>query len=164
MTSFLPGPGAERRYRDALGRFGTGVAVVTAAGPDGPCGITVNSFASVSLNPALVLWSVDKASDRFAVFNRAQRCAIHVLCAEQAELAHRFARSGTAFDGLAWAPGEAGVPLLQGCASRFECELYANHDGGDHRILVNQVLRVCVNGGEPLIFATGRFGRFDAGR
>lgn len=159
-ASFHPGPGAERQYRDALGRFGTGVAVVTTATPDGPCGITVNSFASVSLRPALVLWSIDRASDRFAAFNTARRSAIHVLSAHQAALAERFARSGDDFAGLDWRDDGEGVPLLPGCASRFDCALHASHDGGDHRILVNRVLRFTLENGPPLIFARGRFGRF----
>ena len=162
MTNFLPGAGAERAYRDALGKFGTGVTVVTAMGPEGPCGITANSFSSVSLEPALVLWSMAKSSERFEIFNNARFCAIHVLGSGQTDLARRFAKNGTAFAGLDWSQGETGAPLLEGCLSRFECELFANHDAGDHRILVNRVLRVSVADGAPLLFAGGRFGEFAA--
>lgn len=161
MTSFLPGPGAERAYRDALGTFGTGVTIVTAMAENGPIGITANSFSSVSLRPPLVLWSVDKGSDRFEGFNAARFTAIHVLGHGQADLAMRFAKRRTdAFDGLDWTFGEDGTPLLAGCLSLFECESVANHDGGDHRILVSQVLRVSKAEGSPLIFAGGAFGGF----
>ena len=163
MTSFLPGPGAERAYLDALGTFGTGVTVVTALAETGPIGITANSFSSVSLRPPLVLWSVDRGADRFEGFNAARFTAIHVLGEGQADLAMRFAKRGAdAFDGLDWTLGEDGTPLLDGCLSRFECESVANHAGGDHRILVSQVLRVSLAGGRPLIFAGGAFGGFAA--
>ncbi|PWR02258.1 flavin oxidoreductase [Meridianimarinicoccus roseus] len=160
MTSFLPGPGAERQYRDALGLFGTGVTIVTAQGPDGPVAITANSFSSVSLTPALVLWSVDLKSDRCPVFRDASFSAIHVLDEGQADLALHFAKNGRAFDGVDWILSEEGVPLLGGCLARFECETVADHPGGDHRILVSQVLRVTRSDGAPLLFAKGGFGRF----
>ena len=161
MTTFLPGPGAERMYRDALGQFGTGVTVITAGGPNGPVAITVNSFASVSLSPALVLWSIDEGADRCPIFRRADFTAIHVLSEHQAGIARGFARNGEDFSGVDWEWSDMGVPLLPGCLSRFECERVADHPGGDHRILVNQVLRVTKSDGAPLLFAKGRFGRFD---
>lgn len=159
-TSFLPGPGAERPYRDALGLFGTGVTVVTAQAADGPVAITVNSFASVSLSPALVLWSVDLKSDRCPVFRGAAHTAIHVLGQDQRDLAMRFAKGGRDFDGIDWTVSDTGVPLLPGCLGRFECETVADHPGGDHRILVSQVLRVTRSSGAPLMFAKGGFGHF----
>ena len=160
MTTFLPGPGAERMYRDALGLFGTGVTVITAEGPDGPVAITVNSFASVSLSPALVLWSVVETSDRCPIFRAADFTAIHVLADHQGDMARHFAKNGRDFSGVDWERSDMGVPLLPGCLTRFECERVADHPGGDHRILVSQVLRVTKSDGAPLMFAKGRFGRF----
>lgn len=162
QTSFKPGPDTRRLYRDALGNFGTGVTIVTARGSQGPCGITANSFASVSLDPALVLWSVDNASDRFDVFMEAKQTCIHVLAAHQADTAMRFAKIGQAFDDLDWSENDAGVPLLDGCLSRFECETVSIHEGGDHMILVSKVLNTTLIHGEPLVFHAGRFGRFHA--
>jgi flavin reductase (DIM6/NTAB) family NADH-FMN oxidoreductase RutF len=159
MTQFLPGPGMERAYRDALGTFATGVTVVTAAAPDGHVAITVNSFASVSLSPALVLWSIDLGSDRCPLFRNAKYSAIHVLGQEQAGLAKHFAKSGRNFDGQDWSLSDMGVPLLEGCPARLECELVADHPGGDHRILVSQVLRVTRAPGDPLLFSGGTFGQ-----
>jgi len=160
MTQFLPGPGMERAYRDALGTFGTGVTIVTVAGPDGPVAITVNSFASVSLSPALVLWSIDLGSDRCPLFRAAKFSAIHVLGRDQAHIAMHFARHGCDFAGRDWSLSDMGVPILPGCPARLECELVADHPGGDHRILVNQVLRVTRAPGDPLLFAGGAFGQF----
>ena len=158
MTLFTPGPEAEREYRHALGCFGTGVTVVTTMTPQGPMGFTANSFSSVSLDPPLVLWSVAKDSDRFPVFDGARFSAIHVMAAAQLPLARRFARNGRDFDGVDWDLNPEGVPVLEGCLARFECEAHANHDGGDHRILVSRVRRVLLAEGAPLIFALGRFG------
>ena len=160
MTTFQPGPGAERMYRDALGLFGTGVTVITANGADGPVAITVNSFASVSLSPALVLWSIDVDADRAPAFREAEFTAIHVLSEGQADTARYFARHGRDFSKTEWEFSDMGVPLLPGCLSRFECERVADHPGGDHRILVSRVLRVTKSDGAPLLFAKGRFGRF----
>lgn len=157
MQSFTPGPGTRRAFRDSLGRFGTGVTVVTAPGP---VGITANSFASVSLDPPLVLWSVDCGSDRFVDFRTARHTAIHVLSTAQAEMALGFARDGSAFSALNYGENEHGVPLIEDCLARFECVLHAVHDGGDHKILVSQVHRTTVSDGAPLLFVGGRFGSF----
>ena len=160
MTSFRPAPGTQRQFRDALGSFGTGVTVVTTCGPGGPCAITANSFASVSLDPPLVLWSVDVGSDRCEIFVNARHSVIHVLAQDQVDMAQRFARDGFDFSGVAWQDGAHGSPLLTGCLTRFECETTAVHDGGDHRILVSRVIRVDMSPGAPLLFAGGQFGQF----
>jgi len=160
--SFVPGPGRERAFRDALGRFATGVTVVTAPATDadGPLGITANSFASLSLEPPLVLWSPARASRRFAAFATAPHFAIHVLAADQAALARHFAASGTDFDLPGIAPGFGGTPLLPDVLACFECTREAVHEGGDHAIVVGRVLRASLRDGAPLVFASGRYGGF----
>lgn len=150
-----------RLFRDALGRFATGVTVVTIAGPDGPMGFTANSFSSLSLDPALVLWSPAKASQRYPFFAAASHFAIHVLGEDQADFPARFSRGGQGFAGLDWRANAEGVPTLPGVPARFDCAQHATHDGGDHLIIVGQVLRLALEEGEPLVFAKGRFGRFD---
>jgi len=157
--SFDPADADPRAFRAALGRFATGVTVITCETPTGPLGITANSFASLSLEPPLVLWSPAKASSRYPFFMAAKHFAIHVLGAEQESLCKRFAQAGDAFDGLDWATGPHCAPLIEGCLARFECELYAAHDGGDHSILVGHVLRVTARPGAPLLFHAGLFGR-----
>jgi flavin reductase (DIM6/NTAB) family NADH-FMN oxidoreductase RutF len=148
-----------RKLRDAFGKFATGVTVVTTKTPDGPVGITVNSFSSVSLDPPLVLWAVGTHSRRFPAFAACRNYAIHVLSAEQADLCRRFSRSGSDFDGLAVTSNPEGVPVLPDALARFECEIANRIEGGDHSILLGRVLRMSVREGDPLVFAAGRYGR-----
>lgn len=160
-----PDPANPRPYRDALGRYATGVAVVTAreAGGGGPVGITVNSFASVSLDPPLVLWSAARASLRHAHFSVAGAFAIHVLAADQAELAARFSRNGADFAGIAYSLSETGVPLLANTLARFECVTETRHEGGDHTIILGRVTRFAAGpAAPPLVFAQGRYGQLCA--
>lgn len=151
-------------FRRALGSFATGVTIVTARGPDGPVGITANSFASVSLDPPLVLWSPAKASRRFGYFAEARHYAIHVLGAEDEAICEGFSRAHSAFDTLDWSENAHGVPLIHGVAARFECSLEASHDAGDHVILVGRVTRATHDPQVPLVFHAGRMGGFLAQR
>ncbi len=163
MPQIVPGPANQRAFRDALGRFPTGVAVITAQSEIGPLGITANSFASISLDPPLVMWAPAKFSRRYRAFAEARHFAVHVMAAEQAGLAARFSRSGTAFDGLDWTLNAHDVPLIHGCLARFECETAATHDGGDHRIVLARVTAAEWRDGAPLVFFQGEMGDF-AGR
>lgn len=150
--AFAPGPGAERAFRDALGAYATGVTVITTDTPGGPVGITANSFASLSLDPPLVLWSPARASRRFAIFAAAERFAVHILAAEQEGLARHFTRTGEP-------PGaDSGVGGLDRALARFECLRHAVHPGGDHAIVVGLVERAVWRPGAPLVFHGGRFG------
>ncbi len=161
MESFVPGPDTAPLLRRALGRFVTGVTVVTVPTSDGPMGITANSFTSVSLDPPLVLWCPARASRRFGHFVDAPHFAIHVLGAEQAGVAGDFARGAGLFTAQAHSP--EGVPLLPDALARFDCALHAEHDGGDHLIVVGRVLRATLRAGAPLVFAGGDYGQFSAG-
>lgn len=157
---FVPTAENSRQFRNALGCFGTGVTIVTTADNETALGITVNSFASVSLDPALVLWSPARASFRFDQFESAQHYAVHVLDQSQADLANQFARDAQSFDHCQWHWSDSGVPLIENCVARFECERVSSHDGGDHAIVVGKVQRAANFGGEPLMFVGGRYGRF----
>ena len=157
MQSLTPNPDSARAFRDALGRFTTGVTVVTADSEIGPLGITANSFASVSLDPPLVLWSPAKSSRRFKAFAEARHFAIHIIAAEQIDICERFARNGTAFDGLDWQLSDNNVPLINGCLARFECTPEAAHDAGDHCIIVARVLKADWRAGAPLVFSQGAY-------
>lgn len=147
----------QRAFRDALGAYATGVTVVTVPSQDGPIGITANSFASVSLDPPLVLWSPAKSSKRFNYFSGAPHFAIHVLDAHQADVCNGFTKDKSAFDGLDWVTGDHGVPHIRGCLARFECTLDAEHDAGDHTIILGRVTGASVRDGLPLMFQAGRF-------
>ncbi len=162
MTAFTPTPENTRQLRDAYGRFATGVCVVTARTASGPIGMTVNSFSSVSLDPALVLWCPMKGSERTLHFTEASHFALHVLREDQGDLAMAFAKDGDAFAGLDVSEGQGGVPLLPDWCARFECATRALHEAGDHMIQIGEVLRAEFNDAAPLIFAGGKFGRFTA--
>lgn len=149
---------SERELRDAMGCFATGVTVVTTMTDRGPLGMTVSSFASVSLEPPLVLWSPARKSARFPAFEAASHFAVHILSEDQRNLAGIFAKSGIeAFEEVEYTPGIGGVPLLDGCTARFECSHAAGHDGGDHLIVVGEVLRISTCGKASLLFYRGSF-------
>ncbi len=148
----------ERDLRDAMGRFVTGVTVVTTSTPDGPLGITANSFSSVSLDPPLVLWSPARKSSRFPAFEAAGHFAVHILAEGQQPLADHFARHGIGFERFGHAEGVGGVPLLEGCTARFECRHAAQFDGGDHLICVGEVLRLTQSDRAPLVYYRGDYG------
>ena len=143
--------------RAALGRFATGVTIVICNGPSGPMGITANSFASVSLDPPLVLWLPAKATRRYASFVQATSFSIHVLDQTQLSVSHAFARNGSGFDGLDWIYDEREVPILKRALARFDCHLHAQHDGGDHTIIVGYVDHFATADGQPLIFSQGDY-------
>lgn len=148
---------SQRELRDALGRFATGVTVVTTMTSGGPLGITANSFASLSLDPPLALWSPARKSSRFAAFEAASHFAVHVLAEDQQPIAEHFARIGVGFDRFGFDPGLGDAPLLRGCAARFECRHAARFDGGDHLICVGEVLRLAESDRPPLLYYRGGY-------
>lgn len=154
--SFVPDPQNGRLLRDAFGRFATGVTVVTARGSHGCSAITANSFSSVSLDPPLVLWSPARTSARYPLFAEAEHYAIHVLAADQAELAWAVARDRNALEHASLGVSHEGVPVLDRCLARFDCRRFAMHEAGDHMIVVGEVLRATINDGDPLAFFGGK--------
>ncbi|MDE0747408.1 MAG: flavin reductase family protein [Porticoccaceae bacterium] len=145
--------------RNALGSFATGVTVITALGIKGQkVGMTANSFSSVSLDPALVLWSIGRDSNCFDDFIAAKAFAIHMLTSDQQELSNRFARTGSdRFAGLDCPEGVMGIPLLPHSSACFQCTIEHQYDGGDHVILVGKVVEFTDNGHNPLIFHRGNY-------
>lgn len=147
-----------RAFRRALGQYATGVTIVTASDGSRHVGVTANSFSSVSLDPPLVLWSIDRKSSSLEVFMATSHFAINVLAHSQTDLSTRFSRtSDEKFDGVRWEPGAGGAPLLAGAAVQFECEREFEYDGGDHLIMVGRVRRYARYEREPLVFAKGRY-------
>lgn len=129
-----------REYRDALGVYPTGVALVTLLRDRSARAMTINSFASVSLDPPLILWSVARDSARYALFVGADSFAVNVLAADQQALATACAQSDDLEGaGGSWSPGKIGAPLLNGAIARFECTREAVHAGGDHDIIIGRV-------------------------
>ncbi len=158
MSGFIPDHAHAREFRDALGNFATGVTIVTMPGPDGPQGVTANSFASLSLAPPLVLWSPGKFSRRHDIFARAPFFSIHVLAEDQKHIADRFTRGGVQFAGLDYQLSPEGVPQIPAVLSRFDCVLETSHDAGDHTLVIGRVRHVETTEGAPLVFAQGRWG------
>lgn len=147
-------PVSERAFREALSNFATGVTVVTSPPLPGrpPVGVTISSFTSVSLEPPLILWCLDRSADTFPAFREAQAFGVSVLRAEQETLSIRFSASGDhAFDGIAHETGKTGAPLLQGVLARLECRKAAEYDGGDHVIFLGEVLEAQTWPGDPLL-------------
>lgn len=151
--------GDPRQLRQALGRFATGVAVITTRAADGKLeGLTANSFSSVSLDPPLVLWSLRKSAPSFDSFRGSGHFAVNVLGRHQHRHCRHFATPAP--DKFAEVPHHAGLggcPLLPGCLASFECSLHSVVDGGDHVILIGRVERAAYTEGEPLIFSGGSF-------
>jgi 3-hydroxy-9,10-secoandrosta-1,3,5(10)-triene-9,17-dione monooxygenase reductase component len=149
-----------KRFREALATFATGVTIVTTVDQTGAdVGVTASSFNSVSLEPPMVLWSLGRKSSRINAFLAAGHFAVHVLAREQEALAGVFsARSEDHFAGLSLTRGFGGIPLLEGCAARFQCRTAFQYEGGDHVILVGEVLAFDHCQREPLLFHGGRFG------
>ncbi|MFS8976458.1 flavin reductase family protein [Cupriavidus necator] len=150
-----------REFRNALGRFATGVAIVTTRTPDGePWGVTVNSFSSVSLEPRLVLWSLAKKSYSLEAFRKTGSFVIHVLAADQEHVSNRFARGADGkFAGVPCTDGIDGSPVLPGCAAVFQCRNTHQYDGGDHVIFIGEVRHYDTSDREALLFYKGSYAR-----
>ena len=161
-TEFNP-----QHLRTAFGSFATGVTIITARAANGELvGLTANSFASVSLRPPLVLWSIDLGTPSFEVFRDCSHYAINVLSADQEALSNRFAMpSDDKFAGLDYCNGAGGAPLLSGCIAHFECANEAQHAGGDHLIMVGRIENYSVSSGAPLLFFRSSYARIaDSGQ
>lgn len=150
-----------RVLRDVLGRFATGVTIMTARDSGGQLtGITVNSFTSVSLDPPLILWCVALTSSQSDMFQVGFPFVVNILSDDQLEQAKRFARSGPAeFLGAHFQVTPAGLPRLEGCVAGLECEVTARYEAGDHAIVVARVTALYQGELHPLVFFAGQFKR-----
>lgn len=150
---------AQRAFRAALGSFATGVTIATTLdGAGAPVGVTASSFNSVSLDPPLVLWSLAKDSFSRPAFAKSGHFAVHVLAASQEALSNRFARSGEdKFAGVEWSEGRLGSPVLAHYAALFECRTRHQYEGGDHIIMVGEVVDFEARDEAPLLFHGGRY-------
>ena len=148
----------ERQFRDALGLFPTGVAIVAAKVGETLLGATISSFNSVSLSPPLVLFSLSKKSLSAGLWRSAEAFSITILREEESGLSNRFAKAGAdKWRGVEMVISDEGVPLLQAGLASFRCRTRAVHDGGDHDIFVGEVFSFRVSTGEPLLFHRGKY-------
>lgn len=148
-------------YRRALSCFATGIAVVTANCCGEWIGITINSFASVSLSPPLISWSPDKASARHDPFVEAEHFVVHVLSAKQKSVCDGFVRCRDAFDRERTFLNSDAVPIIPNCLATFECRTRETIDAGDHTIILGAVKRASFIEDDPLIFWRGSISAFD---
>lgn len=158
--SIDPKPIDPKDFRRALGKFPTGVTIITTTDPQGePIGVTASSFNSVSIDPALVLWSIDKGAYSLQAFTEGQSFTIHVLRDDQMELSNRFARRGEdKFAGVELAESGNGAPRLAAAAAWFECKTWNVYDGGDHYIIVGEVTAYgYLDNVGSLVFHNGRY-------
>ncbi len=157
-----------RAFRDTLGRVPTGVSVITTRDAAGQLdGVTVGSFSSLSLDPPLVLWSLDKKANCHAAFMACSHFVVNVLAEDQADLSRVFAtKEARPWDELDHAPAEmTGAPKFPGCCAYLECEMEARHPGGDHDIFIGRVLRLePATAGRPLLHFGGAYRRLDEDR
>lgn len=154
-----------RKFRDVLGRFCTGVTVVTSMSNGQPVGMTCQSFSSVSLDPPLVLFCPAKSSRAWPRIQRAGFFCVNLLSHDQLELSNGFAAKGTdKFAGVSWRPSATGAPLLDGVLGWVDCQIYAVHEAGDHYVVIGRVMDLGVEEApHPLLFYRGRYARTEAG-
>lgn len=150
----------EADYRQVLGHFPTGVTVITATAPDGPAGMAVSSFSSVSLDPPLVGFYVAQSSRSWAQIEQAGTFCVNVLASDQEDVSRRFAGGGDRFAGLGWRSLASGAPLLDGVLAWIECRVHSVAPAGDHHAVLGEVVALgATSAHEPLIYYRGGYGR-----
>ena len=147
------------RLREALGRFATGVTIITCADAQGePVGLTANSFNALSLDPPLVLWSLRLQSVKLPAFQQAAGFVVNVLARPQLQLSRRFAsKHEDRFDGDDWSTGIAGAPVLAGCVAVFQCEMVSQQAAGDHVLFIGRVVSLSQQALAPLVYQAGHY-------
>jgi flavin reductase (DIM6/NTAB) family NADH-FMN oxidoreductase RutF len=151
-------------FRSVLGRFASGITVVTARDEQSrDVGMTASAFCSVSLQPPLVQVCIERNASMFGALMKAERFGINILAAEQEALSRRFAavESSHRFDGLGYARGESGVVLLDDALAHLECTLFDRHEAGDHTIFIGEVERAVARDARPLLYYRGGYAQLE---
>jgi flavin reductase (DIM6/NTAB) family NADH-FMN oxidoreductase RutF len=138
-------------FRQTLGCFATGITVITTVDDDGaPVGLTANSFTSLSLDPPMVLFCLDRKVQSFDAFHHHRHFAVNILASDQQDVSNRFAKSGPEkWSGVEFESWDTGCPILKGCLANLECDIDEIHEGGDHVIIVGEVKRIARDGDAP---------------
>jgi flavin reductase (DIM6/NTAB) family NADH-FMN oxidoreductase RutF len=154
-------PVDSQQFKAALSHWASGVSIVTARDADGtPVGLTATAFASLSLQPPLILFCLGLDSTHRDALLAAPGFAVHLLTQGQAALSARFAvKGGDKFSGLAWREGRWGAPVLESCLAVLECRMHAQLPGGDHTIVVGEVEDVALSDDNPLLYFRGGYRR-----
>ncbi|MCJ7842983.1 flavin reductase family protein [Lederbergia sp. NSJ-179] len=148
------------RYLEVMGNYPTGVTVVTTLDDQKtPLGLTVNSFTSLSLDPLLVLWSIDKKVSSYSVFTKTKQFAINVLASDQGDLCSLFARKNTdRFNQCEWHLSKLNLPILSGSAGVLQCKTYKTIEAGDHTMLIGEVIDILNENKKPLLYHQRKMG------
>src|SRR5699024_11771947 len=148
------------RYKNVMGNYQTGVTIVTTKTDEGlPVGLIVNSFASVSLEPLLISWCIDKSASSFDVFNTTNQFAVHISASEQEDLCHLFARKGAdRFNQCAWITSELQLPIIEDVFPVLQCNVCQRVDAGDHQLLMRKVAHIEQAEKEPLLYHRRKVG------
>jgi flavin reductase (DIM6/NTAB) family NADH-FMN oxidoreductase RutF len=152
-------PIEKNQLRQVMGHFATGVTIITTFNKDGQMhGLTANAFTSVSLEPPLLLISVDKKAESYPAFEESKVFTVNILADEQEALSRKFAVSGgNKFEGVAYRRGANGAAILDGTLAHIECTLYAAYEGGDHTLYLGEIQEAEVREGKPLVFYRGGY-------
>ncbi len=147
------------RFRQLLGRFATGVTVVTAIDAAGaPAGMTASSFTSVSLEPPLISVCIEHSADMYRTLEQADAFAVNILSADQEALSRRFAEQETGrFSGVGFHRTESGAIVLEGILAHLECEKFSSYPAGDHTIYLARVIGGATEEGQPLLYYRGGY-------
>ncbi len=153
-----------KELRRVMGHFATGVTVITTRDIHGvPYGLTANAFMSLSLDPPLALIGIDKTAQCYRCFDASKVFAVNFLSEEQEEISRRFATKGIdKFAGLEWSEESSGAAILPGVIGYVECRVEKIYDGGDHAIIVGEIVNAHAGGGRPLLFFQGKYERLPA--
>lgn len=148
-----------KELRQTFGCFPTGVTVITTKDADGaPIGVTASSFNSVSMDPPLILWSVDKVAYSASIFKNAKHFTVNILSDAQVDISNRFASRGEdKFKDIDWCDDEHGMPNIADASAQLRCNTWNVYEGGDHYIIVGEVMSLANNQKPPLVFATGGY-------
>lgn len=141
-------------FKEAMGNYPSGVTVVTAYDENGqPIGLTVNSFASVSLDPLLILWSIDKKVFTYETFKKIDKFAVNILASDQKEVALLFAtKNADRFGNSNWKKSGFGLPIIGGTLASLQCKTFQAVEAGDHTILIGEVIDIHVEDKDPLLY------------
>jgi flavin reductase (DIM6/NTAB) family NADH-FMN oxidoreductase RutF len=152
-------PIEKNELRQVMGHFATGVTIITTLTKAAQLhGLTANAFTSVSLEPPLLLISVDKKAESWPAFEESRVFTVNILSDNQEGLSRKFAVSGgNKFEGVAYRIGANGAPILDGTLAYIECTLYAAYDGGDHSIYLGEIQQAEIHEGKPLVFYRGGY-------
>ncbi|MDQ0087680.1 flavin reductase (DIM6/NTAB) family NADH-FMN oxidoreductase RutF [Paenibacillus anaericanus] len=147
-------------FKQVMGNYPTGVTVVTTVDEHGvPLGLTVNSFASVSLDPLLILWSIDKRVSTYPTFIKTDKFAVHVLSGDQGDICSLFASKDVdRFKNCEWNFSEYNLPIITGATGVMQCKTFKTIEAGDHTILIGEIVDIQADNKEPLLYHKRKFG------